>query len=105
MDPDTFDPQPVEAGRTVGRYTLRYRVAAGGMASVYLAQYRSGGSFLKWVAIKLIHPHLAAERQFIAMFLSEARLAIRLSALPRSLILHGASDRLAEGSAPRVPLM
>ncbi|MEI8255062.1 MAG: serine/threonine-protein kinase, partial [Deltaproteobacteria bacterium] len=65
--------------QTVGRYTIRFRVASGGMASVYLAIFRAGSRFEKWVALKVVHPHLAAERGFIEMFLDEARIVSRLN--------------------------
>ncbi|MBI2894981.1 MAG: protein kinase [Deltaproteobacteria bacterium] len=70
-------PQPEE--RTLGRYRLRYRVAHGGMGSVYLAQATGAHGFEKWVAVKVIHPHLAAERRFVQMFLDEGRLVAHLS--------------------------
>lgn len=68
----------VAAARRLGRYTLYYRIAQGGMASVYLAQLTSEVGFSKWVAIKMIHPHIASDPQFVQMFLNEARLAARL---------------------------
>ncbi len=69
--------------RRLGRYTLRYRVAQGGMASVYLARMRSEaspamGRFGRWVAVKTIHPHIADNPRFVTMFIDEARLAGRL---------------------------
>ena len=65
-------------GRRLGRYLLRYRVAQGGMAAVYLAQLAGAHSFAKWVAVKVIHPHLAEDRRFVDMFLDEANLASRI---------------------------
>jgi serine/threonine-protein kinase len=49
------------------------------MASVYLA--RAGGvpGFEKLVALKRIHPHLADEKDYIEMFLDEARIASRIT--------------------------
>jgi len=43
------------------------------MASVYLAQASGAHGFEKWVAVKVIHPHLVGERRFVEMFLDEAR--------------------------------
>ncbi len=73
-----IDPGPTHR---LGRYTLRYRVAQGGMASVYLARLTAqttSGAFGKWVALKTIHPHIATQPRFVTMFLDEARLAARL---------------------------
>jgi len=75
---ESIDPRPT---RRLGRYTLRYRVAQGGMASVYLARLTAqttSGAFGKWVALKTIHPHIATQPRFVTMFLDEARLAARL---------------------------
>ena len=63
---------------TLGRYTLRYRIAQGGMASVYLAQLAGSAGFDKWIAVKTIHPHIAESVRFVNMFLDEARLASKL---------------------------
>ena len=64
---------------TVGRYKLCYELARGGMATVYLARMIADEGFGKVVAIKCIHPHLAAQPEFVEMFLDEARLASRIS--------------------------
>ena len=64
----------LDVDATLGRYRIVQRIAQGGMASVYLAQSRGAHGFEKWVAIKVIHPHLAAERKFVEMFLDEARI-------------------------------
>lgn len=64
--------------RRFGRYTLCYRVARGGMASVYLAQLRADTGFTKWVALKMIHPRMAADERFVKMFLHEAQILSRL---------------------------
>ncbi|MEZ4409672.1 MAG: serine/threonine-protein kinase [Polyangiales bacterium] len=69
--------QPSE--HRLGRYTLRYRIAQGGMATVYLARLDISGGFAKWVAVKTIHPHIATTPRFVSMFLDEARLAARMN--------------------------
>ncbi|MCA9651771.1 MAG: serine/threonine protein kinase, partial [Myxococcales bacterium] len=66
-------------GTRLGRYTLRHRIARGGMAELYLAQVRGIEGFERLVAIKLVLPHVADEPAFVEMFLDEARLAARLS--------------------------
>jgi serine/threonine-protein kinase len=62
----------------LGRYVLRFALATGGMATVYLAVARGASGFGRAVALKRIHPHLAAEREFVEMFLDEARIAARI---------------------------
>jgi serine/threonine-protein kinase len=68
-----------EAEKKLGRYELVYHIASGGMASVYLARVKGPGGFERAVAIKRIHPHLARKREFIHMFLDEARILSRLT--------------------------
>ena len=63
----------------LGRYKLCYELARGGMATVFLARMQAAEGFGKVVALKCIHPHLAAEPEFVQMFLDEARLASRIS--------------------------
>jgi eukaryotic-like serine/threonine-protein kinase len=65
-------------GKTVGRYALIHRLGHGGMATVYLGRATGRAGFEKLVAVKVIHPHLAAEPEFVEMFLDEARIAARL---------------------------
>jgi len=68
-----FDPA---AGRQrVDRYELIGEIASGGMATVYLARLTGVGGFQRFVAMKRLHPHLASEKEFVEMFLDEARLA------------------------------
>lgn len=69
---------PLEQQR-LGRYRLLYRIASGGMASVYLARLAGSGGFEKLVAIKRIHEHLTEDEDFVNMFVDEARLAAQLS--------------------------
>lgn len=59
----------------IGRYDLVAEIASGGMATVYLARLSGAGGFQRNVAIKVLHPHLAYDREFVEMFLDEARLA------------------------------
>ncbi|AKF08702.1 serine/threonine-protein kinase [Sandaracinus amylolyticus] len=70
---------PREARRSLGRYRLRFELAQGGMATVYLAHTRGPMGVGKVVAIKVIHPHLAREQEFVEMFLDEARLAATIN--------------------------
>lgn len=59
----------------VDRYELIGEIASGGMATVYLARLTGVGGFQRLFAIKRLHPHLAGEKEFVEMFLDEARLA------------------------------
>jgi serine/threonine-protein kinase len=71
-----FDPS---AGRQrVDRYELVGELASGGMATVYLARLTGVGGFQRFVAMKRLHPHLAGEKEFVEMFLDEARIAARI---------------------------
>lgn len=69
----------VNALETCGRYELVRRLAVGGMAEIYLARETGLAGFERLVIVKRILPNLAADTDFIDMFLDEARLAARLS--------------------------
>src|SRR6185295_16849576 len=62
-----------------GKYGLVARLATGGMAEIFLARLQGVAGFEKLVCIKRILPHLARDKQFVAMFLDEARIAARIS--------------------------
>lgn len=57
------------------RYELVGEIASGGMATVFLARLTGVGGFQRMYAIKRLHPHLQSEKEFVEMFLDEARLA------------------------------
>lgn len=59
-----------------GRYEVTSRIARGGMATVFLATDRR---LDREVAVKVMHPHLADDEQFIARFHREAKSAARMS--------------------------
>jgi serine/threonine-protein kinase len=61
-----------------GKYRMVRHVASGGMGTVYEAVYCPEGGFERPVAIKRIHPHLAAEPSFVTFFRNEAELSARL---------------------------
>lgn len=60
------------------RYRVIERIAAGGMAEVFRAESAGLEGFKKRVAIKRVLPHLAGKKEFIGMFLDEARLSAHL---------------------------
>lgn len=63
----------------LGKYTLRNKIATGGMAEIWLSEQQGPGGFTKELVIKRILPHLASDARFVEMFLDEARLAAKLS--------------------------
>lgn len=62
----------------IGPYLLTRMIARGGMAELYQADYLREDGFRKTVAVKKVLPHLADNRDFIDMFIREARLAALL---------------------------
>lgn len=66
------------APEMLDRYELVAPLARGGMGTVHLARLPGVGGFQRLYAIKVMHPHLADEEQFVAMLLDEARLAARI---------------------------
>ena len=71
-------PPPALVGRRLGRYEILSEVASGGMATVYVGRVQGVAGFERRVAIKILHPHFAQEKEFIDMFLDEARLAAQI---------------------------
>jgi eukaryotic-like serine/threonine-protein kinase len=65
-------------GLRFGRYETIREIASGGMATVHLARVTGEGGFQRLAAIKVMHPHLVKDAEFVAMFLDEARLAARI---------------------------
>ena len=61
------------------RYRVRQKIASGGMAEVFRAESAGLEGFKKTVAIKRVLPNLAEKKQFIGMFLDEARVSAHLS--------------------------
>ncbi|MET3921864.1 PASTA domain-containing protein [Arthrobacter sp. UYEF20] len=59
-----------------GRYLIQSRLASGGMSTVYLATDRR---LERGVALKVLHPHLAGDPQFLDRLGREAKAAARLS--------------------------
>jgi len=70
--------QELKNMQRIGPYLLQRKVARGGMAELYLADYVRRDGFRRKVAVKRILPHLAGNKDFIKMFTREARLAALL---------------------------
>jgi len=62
-----------------GKYRLGRRIAAGGMGIVVDAVYQPQGGFLRRVALKRIHEHLAQQPRFVEAFRAEAELCAQLA--------------------------
>ena len=62
-----------------GKYRIERRLAAGGMAELFVGFLQGAKGFERKVAIKRILPHLAADPSFQSMFWDEATLAANLS--------------------------
>jgi serine/threonine protein kinase len=71
--------QPLSASdpRTAGEFTLRARLGAGGMGRVYLGYSPAGRA----VAVKVVHPELARDEEFLARFRNEVAAARAVSGL------------------------
>ncbi|HVR41911.1 MAG TPA: TonB family protein [Thermoanaerobaculia bacterium] len=82
-------------GARFGQFVLRAKIATGGMAEVWKAQMQGVEGFEKLVAIKRILPHLAADQEFVSMFIDEAKIAARLN---HPNIIHIYDLGLASGS-------
>lgn len=62
-----------------GKYLLLEKVAAGGMAEIYLARSGAANGLNKFFAIKRILPQYSSNEEFVAMFKEEAKVAINLN--------------------------
>jgi tRNA A-37 threonylcarbamoyl transferase component Bud32 len=68
-----------EEGVDYGQYLLLDRIATGGMAEVFRAKRKGVEGFEKIVAVKRILPHLSHNKDFIEMFIDEAKMVAGLS--------------------------
>ncbi len=66
-------------GDVYGPYTLLERIAAGGMAEVFKAKRSGVEGFEKVVAVKRILPHLSDNKEFVDMFIDEAKVVAGLT--------------------------
>jgi eukaryotic-like serine/threonine-protein kinase len=61
-----------------GSFNFLRKIAEGGMATVYEAEQLGPAGFSKRIALKVIHPHLAERREFLQLFIDEAKLSANL---------------------------
>lgn len=65
--------------KNFGRYEFLERVAAGGMAEVFKAKMKGAAGVERTIAIKRILPGYSQDRDFVAMFIDEAKIACDLA--------------------------
>ncbi len=75
-EPVVLDPGQ---GATYGPYQLLKRIAVGGMAEVFKGKRSGVEGFEKIVALKRILPHLSDNKEFVDMFIAEAKMVAGLS--------------------------
>jgi serine/threonine protein kinase len=63
----------------LGRYEVRAKIAEGGMATIYLGRLVGDAGFERPVALKVIKDEFCVNREFVNMFLDEAKIVSRLS--------------------------
>jgi len=79
ITPSNYHNEPRDAADArIGRYRLIGRLAKGGMAEAFLALSGELPGLRTLVVVKRILPHLAANDQFVRMFLDEARIGAML---------------------------
>jgi serine/threonine protein kinase len=64
---------------TFGKYHLYERIAIGGMAEIFLAKMYGVDGFEKKMVVKQILPQYSRNKEFIQMFVDEAKLTVSLS--------------------------
>jgi serine/threonine protein kinase len=62
-----------------GKYFLLERINVGGMAEVFRAKAYGVEGFERLVAVKRILPNIAEDKEFIKMFIDEAKIAVQLN--------------------------
>src|SRR5579859_1755569 len=90
--------------RNVGGYRLQARLGAGGMGRVYLGYSPAGRA----VAVKVVHPELARDEEFLARFRNEVAAAGMVSGMYTApVVASGLTDDppwLATVYVPGLPL-
>jgi hypothetical protein len=99
-----MEPLSADDPRQIGGFTLRSRLGAGGMGRVYLA-FSPGG---RAVAMKVVHPGLAADPEFLRRFRNEVAAARAVSGMYTAPVVGAGIDDnppwLATAYVPGPPL-
>ena len=99
-----MEPLSADDPRRIGEFTLRSRLGAGGMGRVYLA-FSPGG---RAVAMKVVHPGLAADPEFLRRFRNEVAAARAVSGMYTAPVVAAGIDDdppwLATAYVPGPPL-
>jgi len=97
-------PLAADDPRVIGEYRLRARLGAGGMGRVYLGLSPAGRA----VAIKVVHPDLASDADFLRRFGQEVAAARAVSGIYTApVVASGLNERppwLATAFVPGPPL-
>src|ERR1700733_14893591 len=84
-----MEPLSAEDPRVIGEFRLRARLGAGGMGRVYLGFSPAGRA----VAVKVVHPHLAGDREFLERFRREVAAASTVSGMyAAAVVASGVAD-------------
>src|SRR3954469_25058214 len=62
-----------------GKYTVIWKIGAGGMAEIFKCRLSGIGGFDKTVVVKRLSPDRMDDGEFVKMFLDEARISANLS--------------------------
>jgi eukaryotic-like serine/threonine-protein kinase len=77
LRPRPAAPPIVSVGAMLGPYRLMAELGSGGMATVYLAAHETDKGERK-LALKVLHEHLARDREHVNAFLDEGRIGLLL---------------------------
>ena len=72
-------PSVLAQGEWIGEYEILERLRHGGMATLFLGRKHGAAGFARNAAIKVIHPHLSFDHEFVRMFVDEARICAQIS--------------------------
>lgn len=82
MGPSPVSPPPYPTRQipsTIGRIEIVCQLGEGGMARVFLGIQRGAFDVTKLVVVKQVRPEFSGDDEFLAMFVNEARLALRFN--------------------------
>lgn len=68
----------LSVGGNIGDYEVVSKLRAGGMATLYIARRSGAAGFARTVALKIVHPHLSQDPEFVDMFIDEAKVSSRI---------------------------